>query len=397
MKNFLSILLTLSVSANRLLGQNFDPNPITFAPSNLIEFKLNYPITHLDVNNYVPSTRGVYANRNVAFHFFNRPSDWPTTNLFVEVRWDNDFDASNGITWSDWYQDENYGHYASVNWTYSTPGKYLLTFELRFFNSAGQSYSRQKEIEIYVAPFPTAVYKDQSNNGLYYWVGDDQVFDKPALLVEGFDPTNSTSAADNYVLGFDLIQLARSQGYDILILDWADGGADLTSNKDVFLGACQFLHTKLGNTEGALQVVGISMGGTVVRYGPAYAEDNLAHPGQFMEHYVNTFVSFDGPQQGAHVNSTLQSYLKDNGNASQQITLSCLAARELLYEDTYGSLHDAFFNTLRSINDGDATFGNTNGYPRRCKNSQSRTATAILITPISVRMMISRLSMSTSL
>ena len=374
MRHMIYVFMILrSFAVTSIFAQNFDPTPIPFAPSNVIAFKMNLPITHLDINNYVPSTRGVYAGRVATFKFYNRDYPWTAANLFMRIRWDADLDASNGVIWSDWFQDQTENAFATVTKTYSTSGRYTITFEIELYTSDGsQSYRRQKQYDITVVPLPTLVYHDDRGNQLFYWVGTDNALTKPVLAVEGFDPDNSNTAAISYGLGFDLVDVARSQGYDLFILDWADGGADMLLNKDVFLGACQFLHRQLGNTEAAVQVVGISMGGVVAREGLAYAEDNsLAHPGQYIEHYVNTFISFDAPQQGGHMNSKLQSVLKDNGNATQQITLQSTAAKQLLYEDVYDlsqTAHSDFYRNLRSLHNTEQPFGFTNGYPRRCMN-----------------------------
>jgi hypothetical protein len=356
-----------------IFSQNFDAAPVPFVPTNVVAFKMNLPITHLDINNYVASTRGIYAGRLATFKFYNRDYPWTAPNLFMRIRWDSDLDATNGVTWGNWFQDQNEDAYATVTKTYSTPGRYTLTFEIELYTSDGaQAYRRQKQYDITVVPTPTSVYKDSHGNQLFYWVGSDNVLNKPVLAVEGFDPDNSNTAAINYGIGFDLAELARAQGYDLFIVDWADGGADMTLNKDVFLGACQFLHTQLGGIEAAIQVVGISMGGVVAREGLAYAEDNsLAHPGQYIEHYVNTFISFDAPQQGGHMNTKLQAVLRDNGNSTQQITLQSMAAKQLLYEDVYDqtqTIHSDFYRNLRSLHNAEQPFGFTNGYPRRCLN-----------------------------
>ncbi len=366
------MILSFLVPA-RSIAQTFDSHPVLFNPSNAIAFKMNLPITHLDINNYVPSTRGVYAGRTATFKFYNRDYPWTALNLFMRIRWDSDLDASNGVTWSDWFQDQTEDAFATVAKTFSQSGIYTITFEIELYTSDGaQSYKRQKQYEIRVVPMPTAVYKDSQGNQLHYWAGNDGVLDKPILLVEGFDPDNRDTPAINYGLGYNLIEAARSQGYDVYIMEWADGGADMTANRYVLLGACQFVHRQLGSTEAAVQVVGVSMGGVVARDGLAFAEDNLfAHPGQYIEHYVNTFVSFDAPQQGAHINSKLQSLFKDNGTAQQQVTLQSPAAKQLLYEDVYDetySIHSDFYRSLRSLHNDEQPIGYTNGYPRRCVN-----------------------------
>lgn len=77
----------------------------------------------------------------------------------------------------------------------------------------------------------------------------DNVLDKTAFLVEGFDPDNGNTPEINYSLGFDLIEEARAQGYDVFIMEFANGGVDLDINRNVFLGACKFLHSLVGQTE----------------------------------------------------------------------------------------------------------------------------------------------------
>ena len=372
MRHIVCVIMMLgSLAASGTHAQNFDPAP--FTPANEVVFKMNLPITHLDINNYVSSTRGVYAGRSATFRFYNRNHPWTALNLFMRIRWDSDLDASNGVTWSNWFQDQAEDAFATATKTYSTSGRYTIAFEIELYTTNGaQSYRRRKQYDITVVPAPTALYQDSHSNQLHYWAGSDGVLNKPVLLVEGFDPDNSNTPAINYGLGFDLIEMARRQGYDVFIMEWANGGADMTANRDVFLGACQFLHRQLGGTEAAIQVVGISMGGVIARYGLAYAEDNsLAHPGLYLDHYVNTFISFDAPQQGAHMNAKLQSVLRDNGNSTQQLTLRSMAARQLLYEDLYDpsqTVHNDFFSNLRALHNTEQPFGCTNGYPRRCMN-----------------------------
>jgi len=90
--------------------------------------------------------------------------------------------------------DQNENAYATVTKTFWTAGRYTITFEIEFYTSDGaQAYSRQKQYDITVVPVPTAVYQDSHNNQIFYWVGSDGVFDKPALAAEGYDPDNSNT------------------------------------------------------------------------------------------------------------------------------------------------------------------------------------------------------------
>src|ERR1041385_4949130 len=147
MRHMIYVFMILSsFTVTRISAQNFDPTPIPFAPSNVIAFKMNLPITHLDINNYVPSTRGVYAGRVATFKFYNRDYPWTTPNLFMRIRWDSDLDVSNGVTWSDWFQDQTENAFATVTKTFTKSGIYTITFEIELYTSDGtQSYKRQKQ------------------------------------------------------------------------------------------------------------------------------------------------------------------------------------------------------------------------------------------------------------
>lgn len=358
-----------------LHSQDFDPTPVRFVPVNTVEFKLNQPIVHLDVNNYVPSIRAVSVGQPVEFRFFTRQRDWTRpSDVFLSVRWDKDLDAGNGLDWSGWETDQTLGHYAPVGRTFTAAGKYTVTFELKLHNILGQEYTRQKQYDIYAVPVPTAVYADRStpSNHLYYWAGVDGVCDKPCLLAEGFDPMNTVTPGLNYALGFDLIQKVRSKGHDVFIMEWGDGGAPIESNGGVLLGAARFIHSMLNGREAAVQLVGVSMGGLVARYALAWAEDQdpMTHPGRYIDHYVNTFISYDAPQQGAHINKDLQEMIRENGSFEQKAAIESPAAKEMLYRDVCdatGSMHDRFYSVLRSLNDARVFGGEfANGYPHRC-------------------------------
>ncbi len=376
------LFLTFCVLQSVTFGyaQTFSSTPISFSPNNHVDFFINLPLVSLDVNNYVPSQRLVYAGQPITFYFYTFYGTSGSNAVFQDLRWDDDLDASNGVQWHDWFSQQSTLNdvHATVTKTYSTPGKYILTFELRLTNTAGQTTTRQKQYELHVAPLPTAVYQDDSPapDQLYYWEGVDNAYNRPVLVLPGYDP-NPGGASDPgfiYAAGFDLVQEARNQGYDVFILRYGYGGADITLNKNVFLGSTKFLHDKLNGADAAVQVVGISMGGVVARYGLAWAEDDAAsglHPGQYIDHFVNTFISFDAPQQGAHVNTNLQGVLKTYGNAVQQYLLTATAAEQMLYEDVYdpsGGIHNGFYQSISGLNNSNPLLGYTNGYPRRCKN-----------------------------
>ncbi|MGA9115477.1 MAG: FlgD immunoglobulin-like domain containing protein [Bacteroidota bacterium] len=366
----LSLLVPFFALPQSTGAQDFDAGPVPYTPGNLVEYKLDQPISHLDVNNYKPSTTAVFAGFPSVFRLHLRHQEWSNGGVFMQMRWDQDLDESNGIQWSDWEGNSTVGYFRTVEALFPAPGRRVLRFELRLSNSAGQNYSRQKRSEITVAPPPALVYGDSRNNRLFFFPGADAVLDRPILMVEGFDPDNSNTPEVNYALGFDLIEEARAAGYDVFIIEFASGGVDLKENRDVFLGACRFIRSLIQGREGAVQVVGISMGGTIARMGLAWAEDNspVTHGGQRIEHYVSTFISFDAPQQGAHLNTEFQEFVRTNGTPLQKSILESRSARQMLYDNVFGGEHDQLYDYLAGLHNQDPLYGYTHGYPRRCVN-----------------------------
>lgn len=343
------------LSPVRGAAQDFRQAPVSVTQQ-AITFALTTPVVHLSLADYAPTENSLFAG-TTTFRLQTRPS----SSIFLNIRWD--MDESDGVNFSAWYDDQD--NPAVVSHAYATPGKKTATFELKMYNTVGQEQRATKRVELFVVPFPTASYQDAAGNTLTYWRGADGVYDKPVLSIEGFDPENDDHPSGNYAQGFELAELARGRGYDLLFLDFADGGGDVARNKDIFLGACAFAHAKLAGLEAPLQVVGVSMGGTVARYGLAWAEEQSSL-GILKEHYVNTFISFDAPQQGVHINPHLQDLFRERGSASQKLILQSTAARQLLYENTYGSFHDDFYRELTGLNNVNGV--STNGYPRKSKN-----------------------------
>ena len=98
-----------------------------------------------------------------------------------------------------------------------------------------------------------------------------------------------------------------------------------------------------------------------VRYALAKAEANGFPLPAFK------FISLDSPQQGAVINLSLQNFIKNppgpcvSGNDYRSHGLSNVAARQLLTQSAWTSLHTQFYNELRNLNGG-------TGYPQLTRN-----------------------------
>jgi hypothetical protein len=75
-KHFVFVVLSALILASSGRSQNFSPVPVSFAPNNFIEFKINQPLSHIDINNYVPSTHSLYAGQRITFRFHLRHGQW---------------------------------------------------------------------------------------------------------------------------------------------------------------------------------------------------------------------------------------------------------------------------------------------------------------------------------
>lgn len=157
--------------------------------------------------------------------------------------------------------------------------------------------------------------------------GCDRVFDRPVIIVEGFDPTNQINIADKRInfrqAGIE--ETFQSNGFDVIYLDFADGGADIRNNARVLQDLIDGVNVqKIGNSP--LTIIGESMGGLVARW----ALTDMEKSGR--THGVSHFISFDSPHLGANVPVGFQKLLED---------INDVAIRNLL-NISQGALNEVF-------------------------------------------------------
>jgi hypothetical protein len=137
------------------------------------------------------------------------------------------------------------------------------------------------------------------------------VFDKPIILIDGFDPGDTRDINTIYqIMSYNngtanLADEARDLGYDVVILNFpvytrngnelVDGGADFIQRNAFILVELinQINAEKVGDEE--LVIIGPSMGGLISRYALSYMEQNS------MDHETRLWLSFDSPHLGANV------------------------------------------------------------------------------------------------
>ena len=205
-----------------------------------------------------------------------------------------------------------------------------------------------------------------SGEAYVYLAPNRTVLTSPVIVVEGFDLDNSMNWDELYLLLNDenLIEDIRAQGFDAVVLNFADATDYIQKNAFVVLELIQqvqnmvFPHTTVG-------LVGASMGGLCSRYALAYMESNT------LPHRVRTFISFDSPQSGAVIPLGVQYWVAffselSTDAAALQASLDSPAARQMLiyhYTDPAGTTGEV--DPLRTALEGDfAAVGEYPSQPR---------------------------------
>ncbi|MCC6517144.1 MAG: hypothetical protein IT275_12415, partial [Chitinophagales bacterium] len=212
-----------------------------------------------------------------------------------------------------------------------------------------------------------------NNNGINY---TQHRVKKPIIFLDGFDPSNSRDAPriysryinkKFYINGGDvyLADYLRSLGYDLIILDFDDGGTYIEKNAMVVNQLLQQLYNTHKNwLQKDFVVIGPSMGALIGQFALAYMESNN------IPHHTRTFISFDGPHQGANVAFGMQtlveyalqsgtlnlltgfklSEIKNgmyNGNAAKQMIVHHVSSGSIL--PVANSKRSTFLNNLASV------------------------------------------------
>ncbi|HSQ60357.1 MAG TPA: T9SS type A sorting domain-containing protein [Acidobacteriota bacterium] len=182
----------------------------------------------------------------------------------------------------------------------------------------------------------------------------------PAVVVEGFDLYNDMNWDELYALlnQENLIETLRADGYDAVMLNFADATEYLQRNAFVVVELLQQIRDSVG-PQRSMALAGASMGGLVSRYALAYMESNG------FPHSVRTFISFDTPHMGANIPLGIQYWVKffSGQSSDAAVFLGLLdrpAARQMLvyhYTDPAGTngqadpLRGAFATDLAAVGD----------------------------------------------
>lgn len=128
--------------------------------------------------------------------------------------------------------------------------------------------------------------------------------ESPIVVAEGFDLDNSMNWDELYALlnRENLIESLRADGFDVVVLNFADATVAVEQNGFVVTELVQQLQAALPEFR-TLAVAGASMGGLCTRYALAYMETHA------LPHRVRTWLSFDAPHGGANIPLGLQYWI----------------------------------------------------------------------------------------
>jgi hypothetical protein len=126
--------------------------------------------------------------------------------------------------------------------------------------------------------------------------GCDGIFDRPVIIIEGFDQNNSLSL-DVLVFRFSFYRLLDNmlnEGFDFVFVNLTKPTDYIENNAKVLEEIINEVNSlKNGNAEGT--IIGYSLGGIIARWCLKDMEDRS------LDHEIENYFSYDSPHQGANV------------------------------------------------------------------------------------------------
>ncbi len=264
---------------------------------------------------------------------------------------------------------------SSFDITYDSPGEKIIAIKFEMEKKSFTSYSKIDVVTVNTEKPTQTITVDSSpsNNtnqqapsesskssildgyGTVYG-GCDQKFDKPVIVVEGFDALNENFPED-LRRKYNNIQIEdrlRANGHDMVYFNFRNGGDDILKNAKVLEKLIDKVNAlKVENNK--IVVIGESMGGIVARV----ALRNMELNGK--THNVSHYISFDAPHKGANAPIGLQKLIIDleenllrriSGEAKEELEEVMLnfrskAARQMLILND-GTKPHPDFNALQS-------------------------------------------------
>lgn len=185
--------------------------------------------------------------------------------------------------------------------------------------------------------------------------------------MDGFDIERNRTPSTLYIDLAPTVNRMRDKGYDVLLVDYADGQEFIQRNALALMEILKnipiqkpWLKMAPGYENQKAIVIAGSMGTQVARYALAKLEE------QNMDHHTGLWIAIDGPFVGANVPVSMQGLFSwtarvDSAGEPSKRAINSPAAKEMLrrfYGSGNGTLsyphyyHENFYNEVRALNGG---------------------------------------------
>lgn len=269
------------------------------------------------------------------------------------------------------YSQPDYTQTFEVDPVYTDDAQYLGGGGMRSMMNTIILCEGSSLIEQYLCSFKPAARVEVLN-------GCDQVFDKPIIIVEGFDPTGTLDIEElrRRFRQSGFIATMQAYGYDFVFVNFTRNTTYIENNAKVLEAVINWVNqTKTGSFKST--VIGFSMGGLISRWCLKDMEDRS------LQHNVENYFSYDAPHQGANIPLGMQyifkemvrdlPYIKWNSDLRKlDDAFKSPAARQMLV--TYGAYNNGPYqwypdlNTLNQLREAFAQRLQVKGYPQQTRN-----------------------------
>jgi len=258
--------------------------------------------------------------------------------------------------------------------SYAKTGMQTVRMEAALADGSVLEASAPLEVAALSTPDPTETLSLSRAKLYTYKSGTHAGYRDPVLVCEGFDLDNSMDWDVLYSLlnKQDLIETLRTYGRDFAVIDFNDATTNIYANANNVMEAIRYINAHRFNAADKFTVIGASMGGLVTRY----ALDRMeAEPALYGPHHVDTWISFDSPQEGANIPLGLQEFFNFFGGYADDYSDLAAALEYRKKVDTVAAqqmllCHYKNSQTLAGRSPayaGFATEMRAYGYPANCK------------------------------
>ncbi len=218
------------------------------------------------------------------------------------------------------------------------------------------------------------------NANIEVFNGCDKVFDKPIIIVQGFDPVGDLTLGEmeKRFEAQNFTATMQAYGYDFVFVNFTKNTTYIENNAKVLEAVINWVNQNKTGTNKST-VIGYSMGGLIARWCLKDMED------RGLQHNVGNYFSYDAPQQGANIALGMQYLFKEiardlpelkwfnvGGFRDLSNAFTSPAARQMLV--TYADYSNSAFNwtpnlnTLAPLRASFAQKLQAKGYPQQTNN-----------------------------